>query len=116
MNQSRALAAIGSDLEELLNAWSCVAIEQMPDSSLLDESLPFAALQLGLDKRLSKATAKMGFVYATMVQAKFIPLALSGKDILARARTGSGKTAAYSLPLLQKLLVSKAPRGVGPLA
>ena len=56
----------------------------MPDSSLLDESLPFAALQLGLDKRLSKATAKMGFVYATMVQAQFIPLALSGKDILAR--------------------------------
>ena len=59
----------------------------MPDASLLDESVPFANAKFGLDKRLIKATSKLGFLYATLVQSKFIPIALSGKDILARART-----------------------------
>ena len=43
-----------------------------------------------------------------MFQEKAIPLALEGKDILARGRTGSGKTAAFALPVLQKILASKA--------
>lgn len=49
---------------------------------------------------------------APQVQSKAIPLALEGKDLLVRARTGSGKTAAFSLPLLHKILVKKqaAPR------
>jgi len=42
------------------------------------------------------------------VQSKAIPLALQGKDLLVRARTGSGKTAAFSLPLLHKILLKKA--------
>jgi ATP-dependent RNA helicase DDX56/DBP9 len=41
------------------------------------------------------------------VQSKAIPLALEGKDLLVRARTGSGKTAAFSLPLLHKILLKK---------
>ncbi|CAM9713100.1 unnamed protein product, partial [Choristocarpus tenellus] len=61
----------------------------------------------GLDRRLIKACAKMGFVYPTLVQSKCIPLALQGKDLLVRARTGSGKTAAFALPLLQKILRRK---------
>lgn len=74
-------------------------------SDLLDESVDFSSF--GLDPRLLKAVKKMGFEHPTLVQAKAIPLALQGKDILARARTGSGKTAAYVLPLLQKLLLHK---------
>ena len=49
-----------------------------------------------------------------MIQEKAIPLALEGKDLLARARTGSGKTAAYAIPMLQLLLHRKAvSRGRG---
>ncbi|KAJ3563792.1 hypothetical protein NP233_g8707 [Leucocoprinus birnbaumii] len=50
----------------------------------------------------------MGFARPTLIQARAIPLALDEhKDILARARTGSGKTAAYCIPVVQKILLSK---------
>ncbi|KAF8242432.1 DEAD-domain-containing protein, partial [Wilcoxina mikolae CBS 423.85] len=62
---------------------------------------------LGLDARLLQGIAKLGFANPTLVQAKAIPLALEGKDILARAKTGSGKTAAYLLPVLQGILKAK---------
>ncbi|KAL9029953.1 MAG: hypothetical protein Q9196_001863 [Gyalolechia fulgens] len=61
----------------------------------------------GLDPRLLQAVAKEGFSTPTYVQSKVIPLALQGKDILTRAKTGSGKTAAYLLPLLEILLRHK---------
>ncbi|KAK0511609.1 hypothetical protein JMJ35_006182 [Cladonia borealis] len=63
---------------------------------------------LGLDPRLLQAVAKENFSSPTLVQAKAIPLALEGKDILARSKTGSGKTAAYILPILQSILQKKA--------
>ncbi|NXY23893.1 DDX56 helicase, partial [Atrichornis clamosus] len=59
---------------------------------------------MGLDSRLLRAVAELGWAVPTAVQAQAIPLALEGRDVLARARTGSGKTGAYGLPLLQKLL------------
>ncbi|OAD74434.1 hypothetical protein PHYBLDRAFT_155269 [Phycomyces blakesleeanus NRRL 1555(-)] len=59
------------------------------------------------DPRLARAVAQLNFTHPTLVQQKVIPLALAGKDILARARTGSGKTAAYSMPIVQKILASK---------
>ncbi|CAK37606.1 hypothetical protein CBS63078_10418 [Aspergillus niger] len=63
---------------------------------------------LNLDPRLRQALIKEKFTKPTPVQAKAIPLALAGKDILARAKTGSGKTAAYVLPILQTILQKKA--------
>ncbi|PIA15945.1 ATP-dependent RNA helicase dbp9 [Coemansia reversa NRRL 1564] len=75
------------------------------DEKLLDKKATF--LSLDLDDRLLRALGNMGLVHPTLVQAKAIPLALSGKDILARAKTGSGKTAAYCLPLLHKILSAK---------
>ncbi|KAL4609545.1 putative ATP-dependent RNA helicase DDX56 [Arapaima gigas] len=63
--------------------------------------------EMGLDDRLLKALADSGWAQPTLIQEKAIPLALDGKDILARARTGSGKTAAYALPLIQRILTSK---------
>lgn len=60
--------------------------------------------QLDLDSRLLRAIAKLGFKHPTLVQHTAIPLALQGKDIVARARTGSGKTAAYCLPIINKIL------------
>lgn len=62
----------------------------------------------GLDPRLMQAIAKSDFSQPTPVQSKVIPLALDGKDILAKSRTGSGKTAAYVLPTLQSILRRKA--------
>ncbi|EZF15206.1 ATP-dependent RNA helicase DBP9 [Trichophyton rubrum D6] len=62
----------------------------------------------GLDPRLLQALTSQKFSKPTLVQAEAIPLALSGKDILARAKTGSGKTAAYLIPIIQKILQKKA--------
>ncbi|CEI95689.1 hypothetical protein G6F70_005272 [Rhizopus microsporus] len=72
----------------------------------------FAAFDF--DARLSKAIAQLDYTRPTPVQAQAIPLALAGKDILARARTGSGKTAAYVLPILQKILVEKESSNATP--
>uniref|UniRef100_A0A1A8DEP6 RNA helicase n=1 Tax=Nothobranchius kadleci TaxID=1051664 RepID=A0A1A8DEP6_NOTKA len=63
--------------------------------------------EMGLDDRLLKAVADLGWSQPTLIQEKAIPLALEGKDILARARTGSGKTAAYAIPVIQRILASK---------
>jgi len=67
-----------------------------------DRSVTF--MSLGLDRRLFKAVARTGYVYPSVVQAKSIPLILEGKDVLVKARTGTGKTAAYVLPLLHQIL------------
>ncbi len=60
-----------------------------------------------LDSRIMQALAKMNIFKPTLIQSSAIPLALSGKDIVARARTGSGKTAAYCLPIVNTLLKSE---------
>lgn len=75
--------------------------------NLLDAKQTFASCDFGLDRRLTKAVAKMQFIHATLVQVHCIPLAMQGKDLLVRARTGSGKTAAFALPLLHKILQQK---------
>lgn len=62
---------------------------------------------LGLDSRLLQGITKQNFQTPTLVQSKAIPLALEGRDILARAKTGSGKTAAYLLPILHSILKRK---------
>ena len=82
---------------------------------LLDkESGGFQAFDFGLDRRLIKAVARLGYVYPTLVQGKAIPLALEGKDLLVRARTGSGKTAAFALPTLHKVLLHKEQQLAAP--
>ncbi|KAK1816845.1 ATP-dependent DNA/RNA helicase [Friedmanniomyces endolithicus] len=63
---------------------------------------------LNLDPRLLQAITREKFATPTPVQAQGIPLALSGKDVLARAKTGSGKTLAYLLPILHSILLRKA--------
>ncbi|KAJ8880913.1 hypothetical protein PR048_017386 [Dryococelus australis] len=54
-----------------------------------------------------KAIAKLGWLKPTLIQSTAIPLVLEGKDVLIRARTGSGKTAAFAVPVIQKILNSK---------
>jgi ATP-dependent RNA helicase RhlE len=59
--------------------------------------------ELGLEPELLRAVADKGYATATPIQAKAIPAILSGKDVLAGAQTGTGKTAGFVLPLLQTL-------------
>jgi ATP-dependent RNA helicase DDX27 len=60
--------------------------------------------QLNLSRPLLRGVAAMGFVKPTPIQTACLPLALAGRDICASAVTGSGKTAAFVLPMLEKLL------------
>ncbi|XP_058461714.1 probable ATP-dependent RNA helicase DDX56 [Malaya genurostris] len=63
--------------------------------------------QMELDDRILKGIAKLGWIFPTLIQEKAIPLLLEGKDVLVRARTGSGKTAAFSIPVIQRVLDQK---------
>jgi len=69
---------------------------------------------LGLDSRLVAAAKRQGWTEPSPVQAAAIPLALAGRDLLVRARTGSGKTAAYSLPLIHHALLAKEVHPMEP--
>jgi ATP-dependent RNA helicase RhlE len=77
--------------------------------------MPFTAL--GLAPALARAAAELGFSTPTPIQHEAIPAVLAGTDLLATAQTGSGKTAAYALPLLQRLLQAEplTPRRVRAL-
>jgi len=67
----------------------------------------------GLDPGLTAAVEKLGFEVATEVQAQTIPQLLAGHDVIAQARTGSGKTAAFGLPMLELVKNgSKQPKGL----
>src|SRR5262245_11257034 len=79
--------------------------------------MSFAAL--GLSDVLFHPLARLGYDEPTPVQSRAIPLVLSGRDLMARAQTGTGKTAAFGLPMLDRLLVHehrprvpRAPRAV----
>lgn len=61
-------------------------------------------LELELHNNLLKAISDEGFKAPTLIQQKVIPLALEGKDVIGSAQTGTGKTAAFALPILQQLL------------
>ena len=60
--------------------------------------------ELPLDAKLQRAIADQGYTQSTPIQAKAIPIVLAGRDVMGAAQTGTGKTAAFSLPLLQKML------------
>ncbi|MHA7002542.1 DEAD/DEAH box helicase [Aeromonas schubertii] len=70
-------------------------------------STPFA--ELGLSSRLQQTLCELGYRVPTPIQERAIPLILAGRDLLAGAQTGTGKTAAFVLPLIERLL--KAPAG-----
>ncbi|QMT32918.1 DEAD/DEAH box helicase [Conchiformibius steedae DSM 2580] len=71
---------------------------------------------LHLDKNLLSALTAAGYDSPTPVQAQAVPAALRGADIMASAQTGSGKTAAFLLPTLQRLMQRSEKSGKGPRA
>ena len=77
------------------------------DTAHADEQAGEFVLQfsdLGLHKGIIKALTKSGYTTPTPIQAQAIPVVLTGKDVMGAAQTGTGKTAAFSLPLLQRLM------------
>lgn len=74
---------------------------------MVAETRSFSSYSHLLSPLLLRSLADLGFSQPTLIQAHVIPLALGGGDILARARTGSGKTAAYAIPVVQKILITK---------
>jgi len=71
--------------------------------------MPF--LKLGLCKPIVKAVKDLGYTTPTPIQKKAIPLILSGKDLIATAQTGTGKTAAFVLPILERFNKERTLRG-----
>ena len=61
---------------------------------------------LGLSAELTRAVTEQGYTQPTPVQAQAIPVILEGRDVLAGAQTGTGKTAGFTLPLLQRLMAA----------
>jgi superfamily II DNA/RNA helicase len=68
------------------------------------DTLPMAFAQLQLAAPLARAVADMGYESMTPIQAQAIPVVLQGRDVMGAAQTGTGKTAAFALPLLQRML------------
>ena len=69
---------------------------------------------LGLEPAILKAVQEAGYTVPSPIQAQAIPAALAGQDLMASAQTGTGKTAAFILPALQKLSVASKVHGKGP--
>ena len=100
------------DEEEVSSAAAGAAeMEPEPPSATPPADVTFGSL--GIDARIRRALARMRWARPTPVQMECVRLALEGKDVLARAPTGSGKTAAYVLPCVHKILQARAASGGG---
>ncbi|CAG9570830.1 unnamed protein product [Danaus chrysippus] len=84
------------------------------DSDFFEEPPPYdeqaTFYMMNLSRPMLKAIASMNYVHPTPIQAATIPIALLGKDICACAATGTGKTAAYMVPVLERLLYKPTER------
>ncbi len=81
-----------------------LAAEALPEALEIDTPAIPTFADLGLDPAIMRAITETGYTTPTPIQAAAIPAVMSGRDLKACAQTGTGKTAAFSLPLLQRLL------------
>ncbi len=80
-------------------------VEAFPEPQSPDQGASLDAFsQLNLAEPLSRAVKELGYESMTPIQAKAIPLVIQGRDVMGAAQTGTGKTAAFALPLLHRLL------------
>ena len=78
----------------------------------VDPGVPDGFGAIELDPRLLATIAELGYEEPTPIQREAIPLLLAGRDLLAEAPTGTGKTAAFALPMLQRLAIGRGgPHG-----
>ena len=92
-------AAVAGPVLGALGVLGVLGVEPAPAARLDSFS------QLQLSEPLSRAVAELGYESMTPIQAQAIPVVLQGRDVMGAAQTGTGKTAAFSLPLLQRMLV-----------
>ncbi|HWM91754.1 MAG TPA: DEAD/DEAH box helicase [Thermoanaerobaculia bacterium] len=107
---ARKERAFEDDEEETLllrDVRQSIAIPQHPVQTI---DKPFDSL--GLSESILRAVKRIGFEHPTPIQAEVIPVALSGRDVVGLAQTGSGKTAAFCLPLAEKLTHGGGVRGL----
>lgn len=95
------------DMEEVADKREAVKAAAFFDNETLTNQKADVFNQLNLSRPLLRGVAAMGFVKPTPIQASVIPIALAGRDMCASAVTGSGKTAAFVLPMLERLLHAK---------
>jgi ATP-dependent RNA helicase RhlE len=92
------------------------AVRPHPPSSAAGNALLgiaglFMFSRLGLSAATCASLARLGYQIPTPIQTEAIPLVLSGVDLLARAQTGTGKTAAFGLPIIERLAAARGPAG-----
>ena len=75
--------------------------------------MPFS--RLGLSDAMVEGVKAMGYVEPTPIQLRAIPLILEGRDVIGSAQTGTGKTAAFGIPLLQRLEEGNSQKGIKAL-
>lgn len=90
---------------EDINVEEKQAMEDKFDNDLFEKNCSFT--DFGLSKLLLRACSDLNFFHPTKVQAKVIPLILDRNDVLVNAETGSGKTACFLLPILQRIFLQK---------
>lgn len=89
--------------------------EHLPEIEITPHQLPMAKAgfeSLGLGDAILRCIDNVGFKHPTPIQEAIIPTALSGKDVIGLAQTGSGKTAAFVLPLAERLIHGRGLRGL----
>src|ERR1044071_3320927 len=88
----------------------------MPAGLSVSAGAPAGFDALGLGERLAAAVAALGYEEPTPIQREAIPHLLAGRDLIGQAGTGTGKTAAFALPLIDRLVgdapIRRVPRGL----
>jgi ATP-dependent RNA helicase RhlE len=103
------LAAVDSDFSSFL-PFGCDWPSSKGGRPGIHSKASMSFKELGLTDALSRAVADQGYSTPTPIQAQAIPAVLAGHDVLAAAQTGTGKTAGFVLPILQRVAAQPAPR------
>ena len=101
--KSKAKKSTSENTEKKSGRKKVTPVVDNAETFALDQSFS----DLGLPEDVQKALDERGFVHPTKIQSQLIPIALTGKDVLGQARTGTGKTAAFGLPALANIKVGE---------
>ena len=113
VSRRQALQTLGAATGMLLPSITDLNAVRTLAAPLPDRATPMTFADLALSPRILDALAEEGYTTPTPIQAQSIPLLIEGRDILGMAQTGTGKTAAFALPLLHRLAANPRPAPKG---